>query len=278
MVLVRINQQDEKDGSNFTTAKTTLSGYPFVLIDGCGTAKDRWGARGYKINDDFAPHISNSASAPKVIEDYMTADNTMFYTSAETSYPKDGSESDNKITRPVIGSEQRVELDFEFETETDEVKCWYQEWARVVESSGTYNDRYWFESLNEKKSNIKQTFNMAISSDPTTEKTIFINSLCGYIVTDTFSDSSQYSTGRTYGGSGGDIKRLALGYDTTVKAEDGTETTTHVEGLNAWFEAMVNASQLEYSTGPTGVIMMDYVGPTDQVIGTIISNNFKYSK
>lgn len=280
MVLVRINQQDEKDGANgnnelntnFSSASTTLSTYPFVLINGCGTAKDRWGARGYKINDTEAPHISNSKSDPYIIENYMNADTTMFYTSAETSYPK--GESDNKITRPEIGSEQRVELNFDFETETGGVTCWYQEWARVVETSGTYNNRYWFESLNEKKSNIKQTFNMAISSDPTTEKTIFVNSLCGYIVTDTFSDSSQYSTGGTYGGSGGDIKRLALGYDTT----DGTETTTHVEGLNAWFEAMVNASQLEYSTGPTGIIMMDYVEATDQVIGTIISNNFKYSK
>ena len=276
LVIVRPNQKDEKDGGNFDGVKTQLGSCPFVLIDGCGTAKDRWGARGYKINGSVVADISNSVTDNNlIIETYMGQNSTLFDSTDDTSYTS-GSYT---ITRPAIGSDA---LNFGFDTETVGTKCWYQEWARVAAKTETFIEEhwygntyyYWFESLNEKKSNIEQTFTKALSFDPSkvagTQEDpafIFINSLCGYLIDSGFSNSYTHSTGSTYGGGGGNIQALAKG--------DGTDANS---GLNAWFEAMVNDSQMEQSTGPTGIIMMDYVEPTDLVIGTIISNNFKYNK
>ena len=277
LVIVRPNQKDEKDGGNFDGVKTQLRSCPFVLIDGCGTAKDRWGARGYKINGSVVADISNSVTDNNlIIETYMGQNSTLFDSTDDTSYT---SGNYYTITRPAIGSD---DLYFGFDTETVGTRCWYQEWARVAAKTETFiveswfSDTYyyWFESLNEKKSNIEQTFNKALSFDPSkvagTQEDpafIFINSLCGYLIDSGFSDSYTHSTGSTYGGDGGNIQALAKG--------DGTDANP---GLNAWFEAMVNDSQMEQTAGPTGIIMMDYVEPTDLVIGTIISNNFKYSK
>lgn len=276
LVIVRPNQKDEKDGGNFDGVKTQLGSCPFLLIDGCGTAKDRWGARGYKINDNKVADISNSVPDNNlIIETYMGQNSTLFASTSDTSYTS----GNYTITRPAIGND---DLHFGFDTETVGTRCWYQEWARVAAKTETFIKTswfsktyyYWFESLNEKKSNIEQTLNKALSFDPSdvagTQEDptfIFINSLCGYLIDSGFSNSYTHSTGSTYGGDGGNIQALAKG--------DGTDANP---GLNAWFEAMVNDSQMEQTAGPTGIIMMDYVEPTDLVIGTIISNNFKYSK
>jgi hypothetical protein len=87
---------------------------------------------------------------------------------------------------------------------------------------------------------------------------VYLNSLCGYAVTSAFSSSYQYSTGWTYGGAGGDIEALA-------------------NELNPWFAKLVFDAGLEQSTGPTGVIFMDRVTSNMEVIGRIISNNFKFT-
>jgi hypothetical protein len=80
LVLVRLNQRDEaeKNGGSFSGAVNALSGYPFVLIDGCGTGKDKWGARGYTITNSsgttiVAPDISNgvNSNSGEYVEKYM---------------------------------------------------------------------------------------------------------------------------------------------------------------------------------------------------------------
>lgn len=256
LLIVRPNQTDEKDGGNFAGVVSELSGCPFLLIDGCGTAKDRWGARGYTINNTPVAHISNSVSdGAMIIENYMQNGN-IFPDKANGSYGNEYTSGDNIIRRPADGSSA---LNFGFETADNGVTCWYQEWARVVDAPYTNNNFVWFESLREKESNIEQTFIKAINSDPKIDQTIFINSLCGYLVTKDLSDSYTPSTGNTYGGSGGNVAGLA-------------------NELNPWFLEMVKGAQLEQSTGPTGVVMMDRVTENMDVIGMIISNNFKYNK
>jgi hypothetical protein len=47
--------------------------------------------------------------------------------------------------------------------------------------------------------------------------------------------------------------------------------------LNPWFAQLVFDAGLEQSTGPTGVIFMDRVTSNMEVIGRIISNNFKFT-
>lgn len=270
MVLVRMNQKHEYDPGNFTTAKSTLANCPFVIIDGCGTAKDRWGARGYQIsyNGSDYPMLDQSNSYSSytydgtnaytqnmIIEQYMTSDVLGFdnYTESATPTYDTYTSGDYTVKRPMGGT--YANLNFEFETEDPEVKVWYQEWQRVCKTATTSNP-YWFESYTEKLDNAKQTFLKAINDSD--GNTIYINSLCGFFISGTPSDSGTLSTGSTYGGSGGDIASLAA-------------------AINPAFSQIVNESGFEQTTGPTGIIFMDRVTSGMEVIGKIISNNYKFS-
>lgn len=275
LVLVRIHQKDEGDNGD-TNDATGISlamdhinnaDCPFVIISDCGTAKDRWGARGYQINGKECAHISNEKSGDEnVIENHMGTNPGLSFpdaaenaTRVSATSPKNSSYT---ISRPALGSAGVGELKFNFTTNKN-FDCWYQEWARVVITPASYSywftTYYWFESLSEKKSNIEQTFVKAINSDPTAEGAmVYLNSLCGYAVTSDFRSSYQFSTGGTYGGAGGDIEALA-------------------NVLNPWFAQLVFDAGLEQSTGPTGVIFMDRVTSNMEVIGRIISNNFKFT-
>ena len=270
MVLVRMNQKHEYDPGNFTTAKSTLANCPFVIIDGCGTAKDRWGARGYQIsyNGSDYPMLDQSNSYSSytydgtnaytqnmIIEQYMTSDVLGFdnYTESATPTYDTYTSGDYTVKRPMGGT--YANLNFEFETEDPEVKVWYQEWQRVSNGNATANP-FWFDSYQEKLSNVEQTFIKAINDSD--GNIIYINSLCGFFISGTPSDSGTLSTGSTYGGSGGDIASLA-------------------EAINPAFSTIVKESGLEQTTGPTGIIFMDRVTSDMEVIGRIIANNYKHS-
>lgn len=286
LVLVRMDQQDENDnGDGISSAMNRLNaaGCPFVVVQGCGTAKDRWGARGYAINGVTCPHISNEFSSnDRVIEYHMEGSK---YLSFDANGSATSELGDYTITRPVFGQDGVTELNFRYETNQD-FACWYQDWARVVSQKienvawtydrgiGTGSGKItWFESLEEKMSNIEQTFLMAVSSDPTSTvdtPMIYVNSLCGYLVDAAINDSVGPSIGLDYGGSGGNINGLAN--EVAITVDD-----TPYAGLNAWFSQMVFDMGLEQTTGPTGVIYMDRVTADMEVIGRIISNNFKFS-
>lgn len=260
LVIVRLNQRNEKDSGTFADAVTALSGAPFLLIDGCGTAKDKWGARGYTIPIDgvqtTAPDISNSAD--EYVEQYMNS-----------AY----------IDPTNHDSVKRGDTNFKYTTSHSGITCWYQEWARVIPqntykkgSSGWFSsvpDMYWFESYNEKLSNVVETFTMAISDN--FPSYVFVNTLSGYMATtetqSSPTNSLTPSIGITYGGDGGDIDALA-------------------EKLNSDFYREVLSAGMEQATGPTGVVMIDYVNnkATEGVEydgslylpGVIIANNFKH--
>ena len=261
LVFVRPNQKDENDNGSFDGAKGNLSfdNYPFVLIDGCGTGKDKWGARGYTINGNPAPNISNGKN--NYVESYMN----------------------NGFIDPtsVTSSVRRGDMNFGYTTNDENVTCWFQEWARVIENQtnipgGNWSDgrgsypypaMYWFESYNEKKFNAIETFNMAISNQHSSF--IFINSLSGYIAET--ADAPTYSlvpsVNNAYGGDGGNVKALA-------------------DRLNPDFYRHVYEAGIDQATGPTGIVMMDYVtDKPDETLefdgsyrlpGLIISNNRKF--
>lgn len=277
LVFVRLNQRNEKGsdvrGQNdityeddFDKAAEVLKDCPFVLIDGCGTAKDKWGARGYYVGDTKAVDISNGAESGTYVEEYMQGGFIDI--------------SNHSVIR-------REDADFSYGTETDGVTCWFQEWARVIPeqlsiSAGDWQDNwlypypamYWFPSYDEKLQNIEDTFQMATSDLPIYQNYLFINSLCGYKASQktatTVNGNDVYSLvpslGNAYGGDGGEIKALA-------------------DALNPAFYKYVLSAGLEQTTGPTGVILMDYVSssPANDLDGSyylpgvIISNNFKFN-
>ena len=94
---------------------------------------------------------------------------------------------------------------------------------------------------------------------------VFINSLCGYLAEDNNAPlySLTPSLGNIYGGDGGNIQGLA-------------------NKLNPAFYQYVIHSGMEESTGPTGIVLMDFVSDKEEhggsyyLPGTIIANNFKF--
>ena len=268
MIFCRINQRDESDGGTFADATTTLAGTNITLIDGCGTGKDRWGARGYKVNGNVAYDAANTSDANKSVDYYLSrgGDDTSFADWAN-------------VTKP---NADEGDLNFIFNTNYSGITCWYQEWARVVPASiidsalGYYfvdndanitnlwqaKDYRWYESYTEKIASANKTFDMAISG--LYPNYIFINSLCGYFVDKSIELSYTTFTGGNTGGIAGNIQALA-------------------DKINVDFYQHVLTSGFEQTTGPTGIVMMDYAKSTPStdvdggyfLPGVIISNNFK---
>lgn len=333
MIVVRPTQNDEDGPSEWTAVQEAITGTHadnILVINGCGTAKDRWGSRGYKVSyqnytvtstqtggssfrptysysysytyekDKKAPDISNSASHnergnngsefsrsyPTEVSSntYAYYDFVEAYMATEESYQLSSS---NKLSITPAGGNAndevtvtRGDMDFAFTTNGG-FHCWYQEWQRVVEKNvlkaagrwsvnrARYPAIYWFGSYDEKVSNICETFEMAISGEHSNY--VFINSLCGYLAKEDGTESlvpSVFTGSSTsvFGGSEGDIRALS-------------------KKLNTMFYEYVLTSGLEQKSGPTGVVLMDYVNNKAvageegayYLPGVIINNNFKHS-
>lgn len=256
LIVVRPTQNDEDEPEDWTNVMNNITGTNadrVLVVNGCGTGKDKWGARGYTINGERAYDLSN---------DHGTGSDVMEY------HMRNGYLRPSESTTPVA----KGEMQFAYATNHPEIKCWYQEWARVVgkdvtyDISGSTNDIYWFESYNEKLSDATETFSMAISGEY--PYYVFINSLCGYLAGSDFQESIKPSWDNTsgtnqYGGAGGNIKALS-------------------DKLNPDFYDYVLTCGLQQTTGPTGVVLIDYVSddPASAAYalpGTIIANNFKHS-
>lgn len=310
LLMARINQADEGENTgdsstlgttsiadaatNWANAKEQIAGLPIILIDGCGTAKDKWGARGYTLDGTSFANISNEVSGnhtlgpnTNIIESYMQLGsylyaNTGSYNSETgvVTYPTGAVtktlsyggiifgagawEETHSVGRP--NPSDMDALNFGYTTHNGAsssiFNVWYQEWARVV-ATETIGDSstYWFESYYEKLNHALRTFDMAIDNVNTNQ--IYVNSLCGYLVDATVNTSSdQPSTGSTYGGAGGDIQGLA-------------------KKITPQFYQYVLKRSKDNTTGPTGVVMLDYVsdnpaeGGSHYLPGLIIANNLK---
>lgn len=273
MIFCRINQKDENDNGDtndataFELATATLKGTNITLIDGCGTGKDRWGSRGYKVNGNVAYDAANTGDSNKSVDYYLEQK----WNNTRLTWPEW-----NNIKVPVA---ENGDLNFGFATNYSDVTCWYQEWARVVPEGlidknlgwyqiyntglgivDIYPDVRWFESYSEKLAAAKKTFDMAISGDYSDY--IFINSLCGYFVNSDIPNSYEIFTGSNDGGIEGNIKGLA-------------------DKINPDFYSYVLTTGMSDKPGPTGIVMMDYVSNNPNAGGAyllpsvIIANNLK---
>lgn len=224
-----------------------------LVVNGCGTGKDKWGARGYTINGERAADISNSVST--YIEQFMNRQNYPLWTTNGTTYGSGEVEVTRNNNNYTIYRAPQYDgtnletvagaLRFNYTTNVNGMDCWFQEWQRVLKEN-TYNNIQWFESYYEKLSNAKATFDMAISGkyNGQTEghpKYVFINSLDGYLASGN-TESTEPSTGNSYGGAYGDIKALA-------------------DKINPDFYTYVN-ERIKTAVAPTGIVFMDFVSNT----------------
>ena len=320
MIICRVNQRDESEAGSWSGAVNAVGTTPILLVDGCGTAKDRWGARGYKMKSQIdhqtrsnvlaswttdgtryeiidAPDISNGVSREEVLKtswfatverNYHTNNYVEYFMGINDVF-RNGEYSftsgDLYTTRPshteydYSTGQKDNGMRFNFTTSSGAV-CWYQEWSRVIKEyrsvsddvygewtdmttdwSFGYDPIRWFPSYSEKLWNAKETFRMAISDKY--PNYVFINSLCGFYSTDDYKNSLIPSLGDAYGGDGGDIEGLAT-------------------DMNREFYNFVLSSGMSLATGPTGIIMMDFVsnnpddGGSYYLPGVIIGNNRKH--
>ena len=298
MIVVRPNSKDEGDyylnGSRYskddagqnagiwTAIQKMITGTNsqyVVAVNGCGTGKDKWGARGFKITATEenetktkpARDISNwngamnNPSNQWWIEQYMYnggyVTDEYRYTGGEEQTVRNQAGQTATITRAPLNPLNPTEvLNFGYQTNRD-YQCWYQEWSRVLsanikQEAGSWIDptrgrgyNYhaidWFESYSEKLSNAKTTFDMATSGLYDGKHDgygayVFINSLCGYLAKDNDPEESVIpSVNEAYGGGYGDIVALA-------------------DKINKDFYNYAN-SKIATAQSSTGIIFMDRV-------------------
>lgn len=277
MIVVRPNSMYEGDlkssswgngETNMETIWNTILGKitgtnaeKILVVNGCGTGKDKWGARGYTINSSRAADISNSADT--YIEQFMNSQNNPLWTTNGTTYGSgEVTSGSDKIYRAPQYNGTNLEtvagaLNFNYTTNVSGMDCWFQEWQRVLPSAiwkargsvdgYSYSAIQWFESYYEKLSNAKATFDMAISGNYNGAtaghpKYVFINSLDGYLADADINHSVSPSTGSAYGGAYGDAPGLA-------------------DKINPDFYAYVN-QRISSAVAPTGIVFMDFVSNT----------------
>ena len=279
IVIVRPTQLGEDSDNEISGALTaaakvdagggkTMSDY-ILIVSGCGTAKDKWGTRGYSNNGTASPEQGS----------YNWKTSNVEYSIARNSWGT------------VSKKDAVYAYDVNVSAEETPYQAWYQEWARVVGETNnnglddqvvTFGNFHWRESYNEKLADAKKAFDMAMSGkyDGNSESKayVFINSLSGFYVTEEYDLSSKpldptstiFNGSYFEGGSQGDIAGLAA-------------------DLNEDFYQYVLSK--EDQTGATGIVMMDFVAnelktvegiPTNPgsyyLPGVIVNNNFKFNQ
>ena len=283
IVIVRPSQIDEDTDAERTAALTAATnstvGDKILVVDGCGTAKDKWRTRGYSNNGSRSPEQG-------------TYDRGWNNTNVEYSIENN---TWNTVTKANAEYNYSVNLE-----EDENYQIWYQEWARVVPDSDKnglddkitsfreswYTSRYyWRDSYNEKLADVKKTFDMALSGEYDGSVVgkgpyVFVNVLSGLYVSSAsgyeysyrpLDPTSTWLDGSLYlGGSQGDIAGLA-------------------QDLNeAFYQYVLSKGD---QTGATGIVMMDFVAnkletdtngnPTNAgsyyLPGVIINNNFMFN-
>lgn len=231
-----------------------------VFIDQWGSLKDNWARRGYPV-DNWAKGSSLSNS----MEYYMITDNTY-----------EGFVPSNLPTKGTVDYMHNT-------TRADESygSAYIQDWARVVKESqnyelysysywGTrYQYAYWQESLTEKKTDIWNTFELAIEDNNNKQgSTFYINCLDGYYV-----DSQVELSFKPY------IEGYsANGYSYTNGGVAGN-IESFATDINNWFYQEILNYGAEKIYGPMNIVILDRVyepGGGSYLPSVIINNNYRF--
>ena len=278
MIVVRPTQLDEDDATSRSNALTAVGTRSILVVDGCGTGKDKWGRRGYKVDGKLAADIKDRKTEAPLLETYLIGT----YEARGNTNNLDKTNWADWANFITVGTYKTS--DYTYNTQNTSYKIWFQEWARVVESDlkiklsdfslYVYTWHYncwWRASYEEKKLAAQGTFDRAIS-DQYKNSYVFINSLCGYYIDST----NKYSYAPYMDNPAkGDLENWPVGGQCGRIGD-------LAEDLNRDFYNHVLEVGLDNETGPTGVVLMDRVsknaidGGSHYLPGTIIANNFKY--
>lgn len=302
-----------------------------LVIHGWGALKDKWFVRGYSDcvyfrfggNDHFDVLLNggglgvsakDSATLVSMIgyrSDRSTKPGRPFESSSNSSDFSDTNikkiltdEYDGKTTTSQLG----LTPNFTYSTITNADNkvlsttrfAWVQEWARVSKTSIAYPSNsgytYWLSSIDEKKDHITDCLDRSVGKEEN-DKTIYINSLCGYYIVDGTSLTGTVQTNAKLSASGNSLTEcnVANSLDNTFWGDwkfnplTGANNKAGMCGDIASFAADINTYFLgELSkklssegrlAGSTGIVLMDRVSNDVNVDGAkipsiIIANNF----
>lgn len=251
LLLVARPSQEAEDTETMVDSATGTG--EILTIKGWGSLPDKWTKRGYqaKLFSGTTPNTQVLIGTGNRYNDYSA--NAIGYTFTETVekyiYGKSGD-----LPSKVNGTQ-----DFEYSTDQIDsdgkpIVAWAQEWRRVYYP--TYNANVggfqWFESLEEKKTDIKDTFSRSISREG---NRVYFNSIDGFFMINNAQSYLHY-----WAGNMGEIKAYA-------------------EHMNDWLYKYVLDIGVNNITGPLGVVIMDYIGEGEggtNLPNIIINNNFKF--
>lgn len=291
-----------------------------LVIHGWGALKDKWYVRGYTDcvyfrmggNGHF-DHVTNAENSTG-----LSLENQVLFLgyrndrATKPGRPFDVSsqgDASGSLNDEYEGVSKTTDLgltpNFTYSTITNEDNkvlsttrfAWVQEWARVSNSSANYstssgNDvAYWVSSIDEKKAHISDCLIRSISKDET-DKTIYINSLCGYFIIDGTTDVAHNSA------SPNSLTECNFAYSVTIGGYSGEKKFNpltgagHLSGMcgniegfataiNTYFLGELNSKLTSAGrlAGSTGIVLMDRVSNDANDDGAkipsiIIANNF----
>lgn len=171
--------------------------------------------------------------------------------------------------------------------------AWVQEWARVSKTSQAYNSyegyAYWVSSIDEKKAHITDCLTRSIGKAET-DKTIYINSLCGYYImngTDDVSKQSASANSLTECNVANSEHNTFLGnwkFNPLTGANNLAgmcgDIASFASDINSFFltELNKNLTADNRLAGSTGIVLMDRVSKDEdagaEIPSIIIANNF----
>lgn len=297
-----------------STIETPVVTDPNILvIHGWGALKDKWYARGFT---DCIYHRGNGWSVFQSALGVEQCKTAMGYNANRPGRPFDtASKKSDQITTLSTGNwyskvdatkgkttDLELESNFYYSTVCQEHAtpqsnaAWVQEWARVSKatvvytikkaSSNTSSDgQYvkWIESKSEKEKDILECLEKAL--DDASGNVIYINSLCGYYITDDVPKSiypnslTDYNIGIMSSSLSG--KYIVPAELSTLSSDAGMcgDIANFASDMNSYFltqlQTKLNADNR--LAGSTGIVLMDRVSNTGagaEIPSIIIANNF----
>lgn len=300
-----------------TIATPTVTDPTILVVHGWGALKDKWYARGFTeciyhrgngwgdfrnglAVDQCRVAMGWNASRPGRPFDTASKSNDPFTTLGGTDYY---SGNGGKNFYPAsITKTQDVGLtsNFYYSTVTSSGTlqsnaAWVQEWARVSPETKTYtiaSQKYvrWLESMTEKKQHVNECLNYALKKEK--GNIIYINSLCGYYITDAVPKSIYPNSLTDYNISYEKTTLTSYKYVkpatlSTMSSDAGMcgDIATFAKDMNNYFyDLLLKTTDSEsYVAGPMGIILMDRVSADKTTTGSkipsiIIANNFQTSQ
>lgn len=291
MIVIRPTQLDEDDATvrGNALASDNLSNPNILAIDGCGTAKDKWGVRGYKISFEtrtvkslswggtttynyysyqnrVPSNISNNgisysenqesllnqerlSQGSNTVEGFMNSSYIFATSNVNSSVTNNDRGNPIGVTRPGADGV----LNFEYGTNAG-YQCWFQEWARVIPQNMDITEGSWTDPSTDNN----YSYPAVYWFESYNEKLSHVTRTFDMAISGQFSDYVFINSLCGYMATEGYPNSLVPSINYAYGG-DGGDIETLANRLNPAFYKYVRSSGMANATGPAGIVLMDRV-------------------